>query len=160
MAEKSKIIKAASTGYNYKFASLADIVMQGYDLPRMRVAVHEGVDYIEYFDGKEWNLGAKVVPLENKSNNAAQNYGASLSYARRYTALMALQLATSDDDLVEFDTTKISEVLGQALTVDQLNEIYQTVPDRYKNSVKKAFTNRKKELESTHDAIVKVNRNA
>ena len=143
MVEKSKIVKSASKGYNYNYASLADIVMQGHDLPRMRVARHEGDDYVEYYDGKEWNLGAKVVPLDNKSNNAAQNYGASLSYARRYTALMALSLASSDDDLVEFDTTKISEVLEQALTVDQLNEIYNTVPDRYKKSVQKAFTKRK-----------------
>lgn len=160
MTEKSKIVKAASKGFNYSYTSLADIVMQGHELPKMRVAVHEGNDYIEYFDGKEWCLGAKIVPLESKQNNACQNYGCSISYARRYTALMALQLASSDDDLVEFDVTKISETLEQALTIDQLNEIYQTIPERYKNMVKKAFTKRKEELESTHSEIVKVHRSA
>ncbi len=36
-----------------------------------------------------------------KNSNAAQIYGATLSYARRYTAFMALGLATEDDQVVE-----------------------------------------------------------
>lgn len=160
MAEKSQIIKSASKGYSYNYASLADIAMQGHQIPKMRVGIYNEKEYIEYFDGKEWQLGARIIPLNNKQNNEAQNYGASLSYARRYTALLALQLASSDDNLVDLDTTKIEETLAGAMTLDQLNEIYQTIPDRYKGMLKPAFSKRKQELESNHKAIVEANKEA
>jgi len=159
---KTKLLKNASRGFSYNYTSLADIVLQGHDLPKMRIKPIDGVDYVEYYDPelKEWQIGARVVVPEMKGSNAAQNYGAGLSYARRYSTLMSLGLASSDDEPIELDISNIEETLSQALTLDQLNDIYSTIPERYKGSVKKAFTKRKQELASTHDAIVKVNRNA
>lgn len=159
---KTKLLKNASKGYSYNYVSLADIVLQGHELPKMRVRPIDGIDYVEYYDTETqtWNIGSKVVVPDMKGSNAAQCYGAGLSYARRYSALMALQLASSDDDPVELDVTNIEETLSQALTIDQLTNIYATIPERYKSFLRGAFAKRKEELTSTHDAIVKVNRNA
>lgn len=54
MANENKLVKNASKAYGYNYASLGDIVKQGFEIPKMRLAVHEGSDYVEYFDGKEW----------------------------------------------------------------------------------------------------------
>ena len=100
--EDNQIIKAASKGYNYNYASLADIAKAGKQIPKMRVKPTENGDYIEYLDDKgEWQIGAKIVIPEMAKSNEAQKYGAAVTYARRVTAQLALSLVCSDDDKVE-----------------------------------------------------------
>ena len=106
MSEK-KIVKntskAGSGSYGYNYASLADIVEQGFEIPKMRIKPifspngEYVADYLEYFDGTEWQMGARVVVPEMKGSNEAQRYGSALTYARRYTAQMALQLVCDDE---------------------------------------------------------------
>jgi len=96
------IVKNNSKAYGYNYASLADIVNAGFELPQMRLKPTELGEYIEYLDEKgEWQIGAKVVVPDMKGTNDAQKYGAAISYARRFTAQLALKLATSDDQKVE-----------------------------------------------------------
>lgn len=103
----TNIVKNNSNGYGYSYASLGDIVAQGYTLPKMKTDLvfhgEQPIEYIYYYDSdiKEWIRGARVVLPEGKGMNKAQLYGAALTYARRYTALMALQLACSDDEVIE-----------------------------------------------------------
>ena len=103
-----KIIKTASQGYNYNYASLADIAKAGHTIPKMRIKPGENGDYIEYLDTSgdqpEWHIGAKIVIPEMAKSNDAQKYGAAVTYARRVTAQLALQLVCSDDDKVETHT--------------------------------------------------------
>lgn len=102
MAE-SKVVKNKSTGYGYKYSNLADLHRAGVKIPKMRVKPTEFGEFIEYFDeeAKEWHIGARIVPFEAKNMNAAQAYGAALTYARRYTVQMAESVACDDDDAVE-----------------------------------------------------------
>lgn len=106
MSEEKKekaIVKADSKAYGYNYASLADIVKQGFSIPQMRIMPGgNGRDYLEYQgrDG-EWHIGAQIVVPEMKGMNAAQAYGSALTYARRYTAQMALSLACDDDQRLE-----------------------------------------------------------
>lgn len=104
------IVKNNSKAYGYNYASLADIVNAGFDLPQMRLKPTETGEYIEYLDDKgEWQIGAKVVVPDMKGSNDAQKYGAAISYARRFTAQLALKLATSDDQKVETQDAETEE---------------------------------------------------
>lgn len=156
MANENKLVKNASKAYGYNYASLGDIVKQGFEIPKMRVAAHEGNDYVEYFDGKEWQLGARVVVPDMKGSNEAQRYGSALTYARRYTAQMALQLVCDDDAKIEtsaptakpkFNLADADEQIKKATSADEVRRIYASVPEGLRKFVTKGCEARVKELE-------------
>lgn len=98
------IVRAASKAYGYNYTSLADIAAAGYELPKMQtITESDGRDFLYYYDKElgEWIRGAEIVTPEMKGMNKAQLYGSALTYARRYTAFMALQLASADDKYFE-----------------------------------------------------------
>lgn len=109
--ESKKIVKNTSKAgdgrFGYNYASLADIVDQGFEIPKMRIKpVFDPngnfiADYLEYFDGAEWHLGSRIIDAELKGMNPMQSRGSAETYARRYTTLMALQIAGQDDKKVE-----------------------------------------------------------
>ena len=126
-------VKTTSKGYNYNYASLGDIVEQGYELPKMTTGTDEATqkEYVYYFDTdlNTWLRGAEVVIPENSKMNKAQNYGSALTYARRYTTLMALSLACSDDKNIEteekekiFDTPPITELVNKLNSLMNVQE--------------------------------------
>lgn len=126
MTEK-KTVKNQSEGNRYNYASLADIANQGYEIPKMKTERVEGREYVFYYDETttEWLQGAMVVvpsPILNKEGrstmNEAQLYGSALTYARRYTTLMALQLACEDDKALESAPIKASD--KQVLYIEKL----------------------------------------
>ena len=155
MSEKKlpKIIGNKSTGYNYSYSSLADIVIAGYELPPMRIAtltntagdpvIVDGapVEYIEVqrqfgrtrADGEiemmtEWVKGARVVlpkGAKNNSMNDAQLYGSAITYARRYTAMMLFGIACDDDDKLEIKTKADAEAQELAGMKEELEELYK-----------------------------------
>lgn len=136
MAE-NKIVQNKSKAYGYNYASLGDIVKQGFEIPKMRLATHDGNDYVEYFDGNEWQLGARVVVPDMKGSNEAQRYGSALTYARRYTAQMALQLVCDDDARIEtqvpktvttFDLKAADKQIANAKSADEVRAIYARTP--------------------------------
>ena len=161
MAE-SKIVKNNSKAYGYDYASLGDIVKQGFEIPKMRLAIHDGVDYIEYFDGAEWQLGSQVVIPEMKGSNSAQAYGAAITYARRYTALLALALASDDDTKVEtdapnesnqkpkktFDLKEADKRIKDAKSEVEVRKIYAEAPVGLRKYLQKGCEARIKELKN------------
>jgi len=109
------LIKKNTQGYGYKYTDLAEIT---------KTLNENGTDYYQYIettengdyiytvlivDGKELpaRKGAKIVsaPLSNKSN-PSQEMGSAITYARRYSLLMACGLATTDDDAACLDRPK------------------------------------------------------
>ena len=146
MSEKKlpKIIGNKSTGYNYSYTSLADIVIAGYELPPMRIAtltneagdpvIVDGapVEYIEVMKvivgSPEWIKGARVVlpkGAKNNSMNDAQLYGSAITYARRYTAMMLFGIACDDDDKLEIKTKADAEAQELAGMKEELEELYK-----------------------------------
>lgn len=112
--ESVKIVKNASRAggngsFGYSYASLGDMAKQGVKIPQMRTHIERNPitgaidgEYIEYFDGEAWQIGSRIVRTELRGGgNAAQQYGASLTYSRRYTTAMAAAIATDDDDKIE-----------------------------------------------------------
>ena len=128
------IIKTNTKGYNYKYTDLAGInetlekLGMSY-IQKTETDEKNGNDYVwtklVYQDNKEseWVRGAKIVDatLQGKSN-PAQEYGSALTYARRYSLLMTLGIATTDDD-GECLTKKVETKKVELATKEQIDKI-------------------------------------
>ena len=107
MSEKN-IVANTSKAYGYNYASLSDIANQGFTLPKMKTGTENGKEYVYYYDKdlNEWIRGAEIVVPEMKGSNSAQRYGSAITYARRYTCHLALQIACDDDKKLETQETE------------------------------------------------------
>lgn len=143
-----KIVKKASNAYNYKYSSLADLHKAGINIPKMKTGKDGDDEFIYYWDGKEWQQGARVVPIESQSMNAAQAYGASLTYARRYTVQLAEAVACDDDDAIEQapkGDIRPKKSYG-GISFDDIRSELQMIDDEasvmeYARNLKRKFTN-------------------
>lgn len=114
MAETT--LKKNAQGYGYKYTDLAEIhnylESKGWSY-RQFIDVKEGNDYIMTVkidnEGRESEpiRGCRVVQASLKGvNNPAQEQGSALTYARRYSLLLAYGLCTADDDAQVMSTPK------------------------------------------------------
>lgn len=104
----AKVETKSGKSYSYRYVDIAQIhdylesINAKYIQEIKRI---DGDDYImtkRCFDNKweeEWLQGSKVVDATLfGTDNPAQKQGSALTYARRYSLLMAFGLATEDDD--------------------------------------------------------------
>lgn len=141
MSEKNEnIVANTSKAYGYNYASLGDIAAQGFKIPKMKTGSENGKEYVFYYDTeiKEWIRGAEIVVPENivsrdgkNKMNSAQLYGSALTYARRYTTLMALSLVCDEDKKLEAQVPNspsgiFDEPIPQTLKglADQFRKLY------------------------------------
>ena len=104
---KSTIAKKTE-GYGYKYTELADINKYCEDngiryYQEVETSEINQKDYIITYIEKDGNVekhrGCQIVEAVLQGiKNPVQEYGSSLTYCRRYSLLMALGLATEDDD--------------------------------------------------------------
>lgn len=129
-------LKKNKDGYGYKYTELAEIHkyleennMKYYQ--EIETDVNTGNDYImtyRFIDGK-WEdkpkRGCKVVDATLQGvKNPAQEQGSALTYARRYSLLMAFGLATEDDDAQSLSQDTSSQKTKVVLaTESQINTI-------------------------------------
>lgn len=126
---KSTIAKKTE-GYGYKYTELADINKYCEDngiryYQEVETCELNGKDYIvTYLVSPENTIvkhrGCQIVEARLSGiNNPVQAYGSSLTYCRRYSLLMALGLATEDNDAA--DLTEIEN-----MTEEQAKEVVIT----------------------------------
>lgn len=143
-----KLVGNKSSGYNYKYTSLGDLVLAGVELPPMRVAVlidgeqnpilDKNGNPIEYIEVERtivnekgeiiregWIRGARIVVPSGNKMNEAQAYGSALTYARRYTALTVLGIACEDDNKIEVHSKEESEAQILTNITTELKDLYK-----------------------------------
>lgn len=152
MAETN--LKKKKDGYGYKYTDLAEIhnYLESNNMSYFQYIETDehGVDYIytvPTIDGKEMppRRGCRVqtATLSGKSN-PAQEQGSALTYARRYSLLMAFGLATTDDDgscMTTYTDAK-TEARDRALVLKRLNELCEekgTTPVEFCEAYKQVF---------------------
>lgn len=103
-------IKKNSQGYGYQYTDLAEIhnYLEANNMSYYQyIEPVDGVDYImtvPIIDGKEMppRRGCRLLDITQagggKNSNIFQQEGSMLTYFRRYSALLAFGLATTDDD--------------------------------------------------------------
>lgn len=100
-------VKKNSKGYGYKYTDLSQIHEYLEEMGIRYIQTMETDEKGDYIVTIPIINGKKIEPIRgcripvtklSKNDNPAQEYGASLTYARRYSLLMAFGLATEDDD--------------------------------------------------------------
>jgi hypothetical protein len=117
-------------GYGYKYTELADI--NNY-LVSIDTYYYQ---YIERIDNEDYIMTVPIIGGEEKAprrgcrvvqatlqgvKNPAQEQGSALTYARRYSLLMAFGLATEDDDAAALTVKETKEVTEE----DAMNYTFQ-----------------------------------
>ena len=113
-------------GYNYKYTDLAEVhsYLESKGLSYYQfIDVIDGNDYVMTVkvdkDGKESEpiRGCRVVQATlSGNNNPAMEQGSAVSYARRYSLLLAYGLCTSDDDAEMLSRRKKPENRGEIVS--------------------------------------------
>ena len=133
MAETT--LRKNANGYNYKYTDLAEIhsylESKGWSYYQY-IEVVDGHDYIVTVkvapDGKESQpiRGSRVVQATLKGvDNPAQAQGSALTYARRYSVLMAFGLCTVDTDASELSRPKEAK-LSKAELMEKVEALADT----------------------------------
>lgn len=131
-------------GYGYKYTELSEIhnwlESQGITYYQY-IEPSDGTDYIytvPIINGEEKpaRRGCRVIiaTLSGKSN-PAQEQGSGITYARRYSLLMAFGLATADDDAACMTEKKIEKVTGEVVAPKEKKEKKEMIagyPDKDK----------------------------
>ena len=114
----SKNKTAITAKYSYKYTDIAQI----HDY--LDSKGYEYYQYIERLDGDDYVMTVRIINGEEKAPlrgarvvdaklngvvNPAQEQGSALTYARRYSLLMAFGLATDDDDAQSLTRKKAEE---------------------------------------------------
>lgn len=153
-------IKKNAQGYGYKYTDITEIhnwlEEQGYQYQQY-VEVIDGNDYIvtiPIMDGEEQPhlRGCRIVnaSLSGKSN-PAQEQGAAITYARRYSLLMAFGLATTDDD-AECLTKPQTSVENQKINQAKVNSIETKCKE---DNIEVSVVLKKCNVKSLHDLTEK-----
>lgn len=127
--KKEQIVATKSKAYGYNYASLGDIVNQGFTIPRMKTGTENNKEYVYCYDSetKEWIRGAEIIIPNMKGMNDAQMYGSALTFSRRYSVMMFLGLVSDDDKNLETQPPKKSEIFDERLPINDLADEFRAL---------------------------------
>ena len=162
-------LKKLSQGYGYKYTELSTIHEE---LEKQGITYYQYIAYDQDADAdyvytvliqdgeeKPARRGCRVV-LGNTMKSAAQEQGSALTYARRYSLLMALGWATEDDDgdnvgkaiprasRNKVDFNDVRGHLSEITSIDELNSYWKelNLTEKQASVLKPDFAERKIKL--------------
>ena len=141
----AKVETKSGKSYSYKYVDIAQIHDYLEVINARYIQIIKRIDGDDYVFTKrcfndtwedEWLQGARVVDATLfGTDNPAQKQGSALTYARRYSLLMAFGLATEDDDaqsLTRPTITSVEEAKAYKLTFGKYaDKTLGEVPDDY-----------------------------
>lgn len=152
-----QVIKKNAKGYGYNYTDLAEITKL---LNENNVSYYQ---FIEPFEGHDYIMtvvidsegnesepfrGARIVEAKlSGKDNPVQAYGASLTYARRYSLLMTFGLATTDDDAECFSRRTITEKEAKLFKA-MCEKRGKTPRDGYESMTAEQYNKAMRELEN------------
>ncbi len=130
-------IKKLSQGYGYKYADLSAIHEE---LEKQGITYYQYIEYnpeanadyvytvLNYGEDEGKPLrGCRVISGGDSMKSAAQAQGSALTYARRYSLLMALGWCTEDDDGATAGQAKEQPVEKKGVDFNEVRKHVQTI---------------------------------
>lgn len=169
--QTAKIPTKSGNEYSYQYVDIAQIheYLENNGMRYIqKIERIDGDDYVmtkRYIDKAwepEWLQGSKVVDAVLFGNdNPAQKQGSALTYARRYSLLMAFGLATEDDDANSLGHTKevklispkqkeiilanyVDDNLAKLLEVNKIGSIDEMTTTKASDIIKALYEAKKK----------------
>ena len=147
-------------GYGYKYTDLAQIheyLEQNNMKYYQYIETVDGYDYImtvPIIDGVEQKprRGVRIVDaVLNGIKNPAQEQGSAVTYARRYSLLMAFGLATEDDDGASLTKPKGNSTGAPKKPTIEENKVTETeAKAAYNLLIRKGSVNVEKDLQTNY----------
>lgn len=163
-------VKKMSQGYGYRYAELSTIHEE---LERQGITYYQYIAYdneadadyiytVLHIDDEDLppRRGCRVISGGDSMKSAAQAQGSAITYARRYSLLMALGWATEDDDgnsagtqvtkpqKAKLDFKEVRGRLKEIMDVDELNKYWFSLnlTDKQAEILKPDFADRKAKI--------------
>lgn len=146
--------EAGKFSYDYvslsKFKKIVDPVLEelkvGYTQPLTVIDGKNCLETIVYDEETGEEIITSTIILKPRSETNPQDWGASITYFRRYTLFSIFGIiGDKDDDCLLLDE-EITFRVNQSTTINELNKLYSSIHEKQQEQFKDLFTERKNEI--------------
>lgn len=146
--------EAGKFSYDYvslsKFKKIVDPVLEeqkvGYIQPLKIIDGKNCLETIVYDEETGEEIVSSTIILKPRSETNPQDWGASITYFRRYTLFSIFGIiGDKDDDCLLLDE-EITFRVKQSTTIRELNKLYSSIHEKQQEQFKDLFSERKNEI--------------
>ncbi len=146
--------EAGKFSYDYvslsKFKKIVDPVLEeqkiGYIQPLKIIDGKNCLETIVYDEETGEEIVSSTIILKPRSETNPQDWGASITYFRRYMLFSIFGIiGDKDDDCLLLDE-EITLRVKQSTTINELNKLYSSIHEKQQEQFKDLFTERKNEI--------------
>lgn len=157
--------EAGKFSYDYvslsKFKKIVDPVLEelkvGYTQPLTIIDGKNCLVTIVYDEETGEEIVKSTIILKPRSETNPQDWGASITYFRRYTLFSIFGIIGDKDDECLLLDEEITFRVKQSTTINELNKLYSSIHEKQQEQFKDLFTERKNEiLENTKEENEKI----